>query len=195
MSMEERFLIVGLGNPGQKYEDTRHNVGFRVVKVLAAKYCIPLKPALIRAKGSLGDGSIHEKRVNLLLPLTYMNESGLSVKKCASYYKIPVNKLIVVTDDAALPFGQLRIRARGTCGGHNGLRSIEAHLGGQEYTRLRIGVGAKQTQELADHVLGKFSQEELRQMPAVVDRAIEALEIWLRDGVEAASAKANRAGE
>lgn len=193
--MEERFLIIGLGNPGKKYDDTRHNVGFRVVKALAEKYAISFRPALIRAKGSLGEGRIHEKKATLLLPLTYMNESGLSVRKCANYYKVPFENLFVVTDDTALPFGQLRIRVKGSCGGHNGLKSVEAHLGTQEYTRLRIGVGSHGERELSDYVLGTFSQEELREMPDVVDRAIQAIEVWLSDGSEVAMLSANRAGE
>ena len=190
--MEERYLIVGLGNPGKEYDDTRHNVGFRVVKVLAAKYGISLRPSLIRAKGSVGDGKVHEKKAILMLPLTYMNESGLAVRKCVDYFKVPVENMIVVTDDVALPFGQLRIREKGSCGGHNGLRSVEAYLRTQEYIRLRIGVDSQGERELADYVLSKFSQEELKKVPDVVDQAIGALETWLEEGAEAAMQRANR---
>lgn len=189
---KERFLIVGLGNPGKTYEDTRHNIGFRVVKTLANKYGITFRPSLVRAKGSLGEGRVHEKKTQLLLPLTYMNESGLAVKKCANYYKIATENLIVVTDDVALPFGELRIRTKGSCGGHNGLRSIEAHLGTQEYTRLRIGVGDPNEGELADYVLNRFTVEEQRVLPDIVERATHALELWLTEGAETAMQEANK---
>ncbi|NGX37021.1 MAG: Peptidyl-tRNA hydrolase [Chlamydiae bacterium] len=186
------YLIVGLGNPGKTYDDTRHNVGFRVIKALAAKLGITFRPSLVRAKGSLSEGNIRDKKAYLLLPLTYMNESGIAVRKCADYYKIPIERVIVVTDDVALPFGQLRLRAQGSCGGHNGLRSIEAHLGTQEYSRLRIGVSNREEGDLADYVLSKFSQEEQRALPDVVASAIEALELWLTEGNEAAMQKTNK---
>lgn len=189
---KERFLIVGLGNPGKTYEDTRHNIGFRVVKALASKYGITFRPALVRAKGSLGEGKIHEKKTQLLLPLTYMNESGMAVKKCVNYYKIAVENLIIVTDDVALPFGELRIRTKGSCGGHKGLRSVEAYLGTQEYTRLRIGVGDSNEGELADYVLDRFTLEEQKSLPEIVDRAAHALELWLREGAESAMQQANK---
>lgn len=187
----ERFLIIGLGNPGRTYDDTRHNIGFQIVKALAAKYGITFRPSLVRAKGSLGEGKIQEKKTLLLLPLTYMNESGQSVRKCTSYYKVPTSNLIVVTDDVALAFGQMRLRAKGGSGGHNGLKSIEAHLGTQEYNRLRIGVGDRERGDLADYVLGRFTQVEQKNLPEIIDRAMEALEVWLKDGIEAAMQKAN----
>lgn len=189
------MLIVGLGNPGKKYDDTRHNIGFRVMRALAAKYAAPFRPSLVKAKGSVAEVAIGEKKALLLMPLTYMNESGLSVRKCIDYYKIPIGEMIVVTDDADLTFGRLRIRAKGGCGGHNGLRSIESHLGTQEYPRLRIGVGRKDQGELSDYVLGRFSQEEMRAMPEIVEKAIEALEVFLREDIDKAMLKANTLGE
>ncbi|NGX38759.1 MAG: Peptidyl-tRNA hydrolase [Chlamydiae bacterium] len=192
---QERWLIVGLGNPGRDYDDTRHNVGFRIVKALAAKYAISLRPALVRAKGGLGDGVIREKKALLLLPLTFMNESGRAVRKCMDYYKVPMSQLIVVTDDVALPFGQLRIRQKGSPGGHNGLKSVQAYLGTEEYTRLRVGVGDQSKGELSDYVLGKFTAEEQQLLPDVVDRSTRAIELWLTEGTEAAMQEANRVGE
>ncbi|MDN3506894.1 MAG: aminoacyl-tRNA hydrolase [Simkaniaceae bacterium] len=192
---EERFLICGLGNPGAKYEDTRHNIGFRIVKALAAKYSISTRPALIRAKGSLGKGIIREKTTHLLMPLTYMNESGLSVRKCMSYYKIPPSHLLVVTDDVALDFGVLRLRMKGSCGGHNGLRSIEKHLGTSEYNRLRFGVGDKEQGDLADYVLGRFSRDEQVELPKLVDQATQGIETFLEMGIESAMNKMNTVGE
>lgn len=191
--MEKKsYLIVGLGNPGKDYDNTRHNVGFQIVKALASKYCISFRPSLIRVKGSIGEGEIKDRKARLLLPLTYMNESGLAVRKGIDYYKIPFDQLIVVTDDVDLPFGSLRIRVKGSCGGHNGLRSVEAHLGTQEYTRLRVGVGGRRGSELADYVLGRFTSEEQRALPEIVDRAINALELWISDGVELAMQEANK---
>lgn len=177
------YLIVGLGNPGAAYEHTRHNVGFRVIKALAQKYGIELRPALTIAKGSLGDGVIEGKSVRLLLPLTYMNESGLAVRRCCDYFKIGREKLIVVVDDVALPFGALRLREEGSSGGHNGLKSVAAHLSSEEYARLRLGIGDRTSGDLADHVLARFSAEEEKEMPAIIDRAVEALEKWLKEKV------------
>jgi len=190
--MDERFLIVGLGNPGKTYEDTRHNIGFRILKALGSKYGITFKPSLVRAKGSMGEGIIGEKKARLLTPLTYMNESGSSVKRCSRFYKIPTDHLIVVTDDVALPLGQIRIRAKGSPGGHNGLKSVQAYLGTEEYPRLRVGVGDPKKGELSDYVLGRFTQEEQRILPDIVDRSIEAIELWMSSGMEAAMQEANR---
>jgi len=178
---EERYLIVGLGNPGKAYDDTRHNIGFRIVKALAAKYGISFRPSLIRSKGSVGEGKIRDKSVLLLLPLTYMNESGLAVRKSVDYYKFPIDHVIAVADEVDLSFGTIRLRPKGSSGGHKGLKSIEAHLGTQEYARLRVGVGGREEGYLVDHVLGKFTSEEQSVLPEVVDRAVEALELWLSD--------------
>ncbi len=188
---EKRFLIVGLGNPGKTYEDTRHNIGFRIVKALAAKWGITLRPSLIRAKGSFGKTTIQDKEAHLLLPLTYMNESGLAVRKCLNYYKIPLDQLMVVTDDVAIPLGTLRLRIKGSCGGHKGLSSVEKHLGTTEYARLRVGVGDRSVGELADYVLGRFSLEEQTQLPAIVDQAIHGIELWLEKGAETAMQEVN----
>jgi len=181
-----RYLIIGLGNPGKTYERTRHNVGFRIVKAFAEKYNISFRPSLTRAKGSLGEGQVDGKKALLLMPLTYMNESGLSVRKCIDYYKIPKEQLIVVTDDVALPFTQLRLRKQGSSGGHNGLKSIEAHLGTQDYARLRVGVSDRREGELADYVLGHFNDEEEEKLPEIVDKAIETLEAWLLSDMDEA---------
>ncbi|NGX59986.1 MAG: Peptidyl-tRNA hydrolase [Chlamydiae bacterium] len=188
---EKRFLIVGLGNPGKTYENTRHNIGFRIVKALAAKWGITLRPSLIRAKGGFGKKTIQDKEAHLLLPLTYMNESGLAVRKCLNYYKIPLDQLMVVTDDVAIPLGTLRLRIKGSCGGHKGLSSVEKHLGTTEYARLRVGVGDRSVGELADYVLGRFSLEEQTQLPAIVDQAIHGIELWLEKGAETAMQEVN----
>ena len=134
---------------------------------------------------------VQESKVFLLLPMTFMNESGRSVQKCASYYKVPTDQLIVVTDDVALPLGRLRMRAKGSSGGHNGLKSVRAHLGTDEYMRLRVGVGNRVEGELADYVLGKFTAREGQLLPDIVESAIYALEVWLAKGAEAAMLEAN----
>ena len=195
--MQSRYLIVGLGNPGQSYENTRHNIGFRILKTFAAKYGISFRPSIMRAKGNLAQGEILGKKVFLLLPLTYMNESGLSVRKCIDYYKIDraASHLIVVSDDIALPFGCLRFRQKGSSGGHRGLESIQAHLQTSQYARLRIGVGDRERGELADYVLGEFSREEERELPNVVDNSIGILETWLEEGIESAMSKVTILGE
>lgn len=188
---EKSFLIVGLGNPGKMYDNTRHNIGFRAVKALAAKYALSFRPALIRAKGNLAKGKIQNKSVLLLLPLTYMNDSGLAVKKTCDFYKISPDHLVAITDDVALPIGKIRFRVKGSCGGHNGLRSIESHLKTQEYSRLRIGVGDHGQEELAEYVLGRFTREEELLLTDVVDQVIHGIEVWLENGSEIAMQEVN----
>lgn len=190
--MEERYLIVGLGNPGKTYDDTRHNIGFKIVKALAEKHQITFRPSLIRMKGSVGEGTIKEKKAHLLLPLTFMNESGASVRKGVDYFEIPLDHLIVVADDVDLPFGSLRLRGKGSSGGHKGLKSVEAHLGTQEYTRLKVGVGGREKGDLADHVLEKFTKEEQSALPEIIDRAVMALELWIAEGAPPAMHEANK---
>ncbi len=192
MNTEERHLIVGLGNPGKTYANTRHNIGFRIIASFAQRYGITFRPSLVRAKGSLGEGRAKEKKVLLLMPLTYMNESGLAVRRCSAYYKVPAAATVVVADDVALPFGQLRFRTKGSSGGHNGLKSVEAHLGTQEYPRLRVGVGNREDTELADYVLGEFTGEEQRLLSDIVERSVHALELWLTEGAETAMQEANK---
>lgn len=190
--MAECYLVIGLGNPGKVYEDTRHNIGFRIAKTLGAKYGATFKPDLARVKGSLGKICIEEKEIRILMPMTYMNESGLSVGMCRRFYKMPTSHLIVVTDDASLPFGKIRLREQGSSGGHNGLKSVEAHLGTQEYSRLKVGIGDNEEQDLSDHVLGRFTQKQQQQLPKVVNEAVEAIELWISKGIKMAMQKVNR---
>ncbi len=192
MYTPEKFLIIGLGNPGAAYQQTRHNVGFHIVQSLAEKHGVHFKhaPHLI---GELAQASIHDKKVLLLLPTTYMNTSGEAVRRCVDYYKVPLDHLIVVCDDVALPIGTKRIRSKGSCGGHNGLKSIEAHLNTEHYARLRIGVGGPGSQILADYVLGKFSQEESKVVEEITVSAIQVLELWVKAGIAIAMQTANSA--
>ncbi len=152
-------LIVGLGNPGAKYEKNRHNVGFMAIDYLAEKVGEKLKKH--RFDGLCAEVRLDGKRILLLKPQTYMNNSGMSVKKAISYYKIPIQSVLVIYDEAAIPTAQLRVRQKGSAGGHNGIKSIIAHCG-EEFCRLRIGVG--QGGDMASHVLSDFSKEEMRQI-------------------------------
>jgi PTH1 family peptidyl-tRNA hydrolase len=176
---DEQYLIVGLGNPGSRYEGTRHNMGFSTVKALAKKWAFSFAPALVQAKGTLATGKALEKTFFLLLPLTYMNESGLAVKRCLDFYQIPLPQCLIVADDVHLPFGELRLRKKGSSGGHNGLKSVAAHLGTEEYNRLRIGIGRQGEMPLADYVLDRFTEEENQQLPQVLERAVETIEKFI----------------
>lgn len=168
-------VVVGLGNPGKKYELTRHNLGMLVVERLAYTLgwsFIDEKRFHGWAVRSRWDGII----LHLLQPTTYMNESGRCVRAYLDYFKLTASNLLVVSDDVELPFGELRLRPRGGAGGHNGLKSIEAHLGTQEYWRLRMGVGKDtQGESLADYVLSGFKPEEFLVLPAFVDRGVEVV--------------------
>lgn len=151
-------MIVGLGNPGPKYADTRHNVGFMFLDLLAEELNIELKTA--KFKGLVGEGRINGERVVLLKPLTYMNLSGESVQAAAAWYKVAPEDILVVYDDMDIDLGQNRWRIKGSAGGHNGMKSIIQHLGSQDFPRLRIGIGRSISKESVDHVLSKFAPDE-----------------------------------
>ncbi len=184
-------LIVGLGNPGKTYEKTRHNIGFTAVDLLARKYRLEFKKQL-QFKGVLAEGKIGETSVMLLKPLTFMNLSGEAVVLVMRYYQMDLSQLLIITDDVALPLGQLRIRINSGSGGHNGLKSVEESLQTNRYPRLRIGVGDRDHGDLLDHVLGKFSKEEETLIPSVLERVVQAVEIWLDDGLTSAMNFANK---
>lgn len=176
-------VIVGLGNPGEKYANTRHNMGFLVLQTFAQMNALNFKEekqfhALV-AKGKQDETIIH-----LLLPLTYMNESGRAVHRYLNFYRLHVSDLIVVVDDTALPFGQMRLRPLGSAGGHNGLKSIETYLGTREYIRLRIGIGQNLKDEtLADYVLGKFNNEEIAALPEIVQEGSLILKSLMSESI------------
>ncbi len=184
-------LIVGLGNPGPEYSDTRHNLGFKVVEELARRYRVKLRSdtkrkARIAKIVDLGDG------VLVAQPTTFMNLSGWAVRDVASFHKVTSPDLLVVVDDADLPLGRLRIRRRGSAGGHNGLKSVIQELGTVEFPRLRIGVG-RQPGELKNHVLGRFDAEERAKIGAAVERAADAAELFAREDILAAMNRFNAA--
>ncbi len=171
------YLIVGLGNPGKKYEDTRHNVGFKTIDYLAAKWDIPVKK--IRFRALLGEGIVGGEKVILAKPSTFMNASGESVGEIARYYDLPPEKIVVVQDDVALPVGRLRIRPSGSDGGHNGIKSILYHLQSDAFIRIKIGVGGA-AHDMVSHVLGTFSKEDgiavtrcIRETDGIVETIME----------------------
>ena len=170
----EAWLIVGLGNPGKEYERTRHNAGFRAIDILANKLGCKIDKA--KFQGLYGQVNYEGKKLYLLKPLTYMNLSGRSVVQLSAYFNIPPKQIIVLFDDISLPPGRLRIRADGSAGGHNGIKSIIAEVGGQDFPRVKIGVGAKAhpDQDLADHVLSTFSAQEEKPLVSALERAADA---------------------
>lgn len=184
------YVIAGLGNPGKEYEHTRHNVGFEVVDRLAERYDIPLTERKHRAY--CGKGLIGGQKVMLVKPQTFMNLSGESVKSAADFYQIPAEQVIVVYDDVSLDPGQLRIRTKGSAGGHNGMKNIIARMGTQEFPRVKVGVGAKpERMDLADYVLSRFSKGEWEMMEDAFNEAAEAVAVLISDGAEAAMNRFN----
>lgn len=161
------YLIVGLGNPGEEYRGTRHNVGFDAIDIISKKYNIELNR--VKFKGVYGEGFIDGKKVMLLKPTTYMNLSGESIGEVANFYKIPHEDIVVIYDDISLDIGKLRIRVKGSAGGHNGIKSIISCLGGDMFPRVKVGVGAPKG-NLVSHVLGKFTPEER----TILNKALEA---------------------
>ncbi len=186
------FIIVGLGNPSKEYEGTRHNVGFEVIDRLAEKYNISVDVKKHRAY--IGKGMIEGQKVILAKPQTYMNLSGESVRSLLDYYKIDEEgELLVIYDDVSLDNGQIRIRAKGSAGGHNGIKNIIAHLGGQVFPRIKVGVGEKPPKyDLADYVLGHFSKAEQELMDEGYDKAIHAAELIVQDKITEAMNEYNR---
>jgi PTH1 family peptidyl-tRNA hydrolase len=184
-------LVVGLGNPGKTYDRTRHNIGFATVEMLARKHGLAFHKEL-KFKGKAAEGQIGADPVILLMPQTFMNLSGESVAEVMRYFQIDLSRLLVLVDDVALPLGQLRIRINSGSGGHNGLKSIEECLQTNRYPRLRIGVGDRVEGDLADHVLSRFSEEEEKLVPGVLERAVQATEIWLDKGLTSAMDFANK---
>ena len=180
------FLIAGLGNPGREYANTRHNVGFDVIDKLAEQENIRILEK--KHKAVIGKGVIEGCKVILAKPQTYMNLSGESIRELADYYKIDAkSELIVISDDISLPPGQLRIRKKGSAGGHNGLKNIIALLGHDEFQRIRLGVGEKpQGYDLADYVLGHFDAKERKLEDEAVSEAADAIRVILTKGIEAA---------
>ena len=185
------WLVVGLGNPGEKYENTRHNVGFLTVDQLADRANVPVQKLKHRALTNTAE--VGGVLVLLMKPVTYMNLSGEAVGEAARFYKLPPERVLVISDDVSLPIGRLRVRRGGSAGGHNGLKSIIQHLGTDQFPRLRLGVGEKPhpDYDLADWVLGKFAGEDKKAMEAAVQRAADAVECLIQDGPDKAMNRFN----
>lgn len=194
--MEALHLIVGLGNPGSKYVRTRHNVGFMAVEEFASRkgsdWTFEEK-----FKARLGKGDHLGRRLLLCEPQTYMNLTGTAVRGLVDYYRIRIDRLMLLVDDADIPFGSIRLRSTGSSGGHHGLESVERELSTRDYPRLRIGIGRQVdgVREITEHVLGKFSVPETRQLPAVLERVADQIECWLTAGMQKAMNQFNGAIE
>ena len=188
------YGIVGLGDPGKEYEHTRHDMGFKVLDLLAERHEIKLKRKL-RFKARAGTGRISSNKVMLCKPLTYMNLSGTAVQPALQFYQSDAAHLIVVVDDVELEAGVIRVRRKGSSGGHNGLKSLIQSLGTDAFCRIRIGVGRKSGRGLKGHVLSKFSRDEEALIEPALQEAADAVEKILRDGVDASMNVYNRKKE
>lgn len=183
-------IIVGLGNPGKQYADNRHNVGFHVVDKLAEKYGLKFNKMLNRGIAAIGE--IEGRRVVLLKPQTFMNESGVCVSPTFKFYKTDPSNLLIIYDELDIPFAQLRLRKSGSAGGHNGMRSIISKIVTQDFPRLRVGIGRPPgRKEAATHVLEDFTRDEVIAMRDVHDRAIAGIVLWLNEGIDKAMNKVN----
>lgn len=185
------WLLVGLGNPGDKYDNTRHNVGFAAIDQLAEELRVPVQKLKYRALTQTVE--LGGAKVLLMKPITYMNLSGEAVGEAARFFKIPADHVLVLSDDVSLPVGRLRIRKGGSAGGHNGLKSIIQHLGTDQFPRVKIGVGEKPhpDYDMADWVLGKFAGEDLKTITQAIERAGKAAACYIQDGPDKAMNKFN----
>lgn len=181
-------LIVGLGNPGREYDRTRHNIGFMVVDELHRRLGEPGFRA--RFKGLVAEGMVGTEKVILLKPLTFMNLSGQSVSEALRWYHLDSDEVLIMQDDLDLPFATLRLRARGTAGGHNGLASIIQLLGTNEVSRLKIGIG-RGSNTAYSHVLGRFTAEQEAELPLLLAQAADTAELWVREGIVASMNRVN----
>ena len=185
------WLLVCLGNPGDQYENTRHNVGFQVADAVAERHNVPIQRLKFRALTNTIN--VGEKKVLLMKPVTYMNLSGEAVHEAASFYKVPPERILVVSDEVALAPGKIRVRRSGSAGGHNGLKNIIAHLGTDQFPRIRVGVGQKPhpDYDMAGWVLGKFQGEDKKAVEEAVKRAADAAECLIQEGVDKAMNRYN----
>jgi len=174
-------VVVGIGNPGREYKGTRHNVGFDVVEALGRADGIEIRKK--SCSSLVGEGKVAGRRVLLVKPQTYVNNSGVALRQVLDFRKMSVDDLLVVCDDANLPLGKLRFRREGSAGGHHGLESIIAHLGTDTFQRLRVGIGRREG-DLVDHVLSRFSRAERKLMDETCIEAIRAVTIWLLSGID-----------
>ena len=172
-------LVIGLGNPGRQYENTRHNVGFKVIDKLSEELAIPLDRQ--KFNGIYGMGHISGEKVILLKPLTYMNLSGECIRPLMDFYDISTEEIVVIYDDLDLPTGKIRLRSKGSAGGHNGIKSMILHLGTQEFNRIRVGIDRPiNGMKITDYVLGTFTQEDMEGINEAINYSAKACEDWLQ---------------
>jgi len=188
--LAETLLIAGLGNPGKEYEHTRHNIGFIVVRRLGELLELKFSASSL-TKGVMAQGKKDEKQFLLLMPQTFMNNSGIAIRDVMRKKDILPENILVITDDFQLPFGQLRFRPKGSGGGHNGLSSIIEHLGDNNFSRLRVGVGSPKG-STTDYVLGNFNKEETKALNGVVEAATEGCLVWFKEGINKAMEQFNK---
>lgn len=187
------FIVVGLGNPGKDYTNTRHNIGFDTIELLAKRNDIKINK--IKFQSVYGEGIIGNEKILLVKPQTYMNNSGISLREIYNFYKIPIENVIVVVDDIDIEFSQVRIRKKGSAGSHNGLKSIVYHLQRDDFPRIKIGVGKKREgQDLANFVLSRFSKEERIIIEESILTAAESVETIIKFGIEQAMNEFNAKG-
>lgn len=186
------FIIAGLGNPGREYINTRHNIGFETIDAIASKYNIDVHEK--KHKGLIGKGVIEGNKVVLVKPQTFMNLSGECLREVCDYYKVdPESEVIVIYDDITLDVGGIRVRKKGSAGGHNGMKSIIAHLGTEGFMRIRVGIGEKPSRmDLADWVLGHFPESDKENLKSGINDAIDAMNLLMKDEVDEAMNRYNR---
>jgi PTH1 family peptidyl-tRNA hydrolase len=184
--MDSVHLIVGLGNPGAKYARTRHNIGFLLAEALALRWSAVWREDR-KFEARLAVAQTQGRKVLVCQPLTYMNASGTAVRSLTDYYRVAINHLLVVVDDADLPLGEVRMRSSGGAGGHHGLESVEQYLGSSDYARQRLGIGrGAGLREITGHVLGRFGDEDEALVQAVLKRAADQAECWIETGIQKA---------
>lgn len=177
------YLIVGLGNPGKNYKNTRHNIGFLLLDRLARSLDVSFKKN-DKIKSDLALGSYNEQKLLLMKPTTFMNNSGTAVRKALDFYKISLSDVLVVVDDADINLLEFRLKKGGGTAGHNGLKSIEEHVGSLDFARLRVGIGRDENKELGDYVLETFSKEEQEPLIKILDQGVNIIKSWLDVGLE-----------
>jgi PTH1 family peptidyl-tRNA hydrolase len=183
------YLVVGLGNPGREYEGTRHNVGFMVIDVLSKM--LGIEVSRLKFKSLMGEGHFKGEKLVLLKPQTFMNLSGEALYDAVNFYKLPLENVIVIYDDKDLDVGKIRIRRKGSSGGHNGMNSIIYLLGSEDFPRIRIGIGRPEQGDLVAHVLGKFNENEKKVIEEAVKKAAEAVIDIIENGIEHAMSRFN----
>ena len=184
------YVVVGLGNPGKDYTNTRHNIGFNTVDLISKRNNINLNK--IKFNSVYGEGNIGGEKILLVKPQTYMNNSGTSVRDISQYYKIPIENIIVIVDDIDIDFSSVKVRAKGSAGSHNGLKSIINHVQKDDFPRVKVGIGKKYpNQDLADFVLSRFSKDEQADIDISIVTAAEAVESIIKDGIDCAMNKYN----